>query len=98
MKEKGEIEIMLKMLVVGVNHSTKKIVLKAYAAKDIQNEVNPDGLTYEGILGTEYSLMYVGDRKCDCLTYISKNNFEEYKIVDDTDRVVVKGYRVIEEV
>lgn len=89
---------MLKMLVVGVNHSTKKIVLKAYKARDIQNEVNPDGLTYKGILGTEYSLMYVGDRKCDCLTYISKNNFEEYKIVDDTDRVVVKGYRVIEEV
>lgn len=89
---------MLKMLVVGVNHSTKKIVLKAYAAKDIQNEVNPDGLTYEGILGTEYSLMYVGDRKCDCLTYISKNNFEEYKIVDDTDRVVVKGYKRVEEI
>ena len=89
---------MLKMLVVGVNHSTKKIVLKAYKARDIQNEVNPDGLTYKGILGTEYSLMYVADRKCDCLTYISKNNFEEYKIVDDTDRVVVKGYRVIEEV
>ena len=89
---------MLKMLVVGVNHSTKKIVLKAYAAKDIQNEVNPDGLTYKGILGTEYSLMYVGDRKCDCLKYISKNNFEDYKIIDDTDRVVVKGYRVIEEV
>lgn len=89
---------MLKMYVVGVNHTTRKIILKAYKARDIQNEVNPDGLTYQGILGNDLSLMYVADRKCDCLKYISKNNFEDYKIVDDTDRVVVKGYRVIEEV
>lgn len=89
---------MMKMFVVGVNHSTRRVVLKVYAAKDIQNEVNPDGLTYDGILGTEYSLVYVGGRKCDCLTYISKNNLGDYKIIDDTDRVIVKGYKYMEEV
>lgn len=89
---------MMKMFIVGVNHLARKIVLKVYAAKDIQNEVNPDGLTYKGILGTEYSLMYVGDRKCDCLKYISNNNLEDYKLLDDTDRVIVKGYKLVEEV
>lgn len=88
----------MKMFIVGVNHLARKIVLKVYAAKDIQNEVNPDGLTYKGILGTEYSLMYVGDRKCDCLKYISNNNLEDYKLLDDTDRVIVKGYKLVEEV
>lgn len=89
---------MMKMFVIGVNHLARKIVLKVYAAKDIQNEVNPDGLTYQGILGTDLSLMYVGDRKCDCLKYISNNNLEDYKIIDDTDRVIIKGYKLVEEV
>lgn len=89
---------MMKMFIVGVNHLARKIVLKVYAAKDIQNEVNPDGLTYQGILGNDLSLMYVGDRKCDCLKYISNNNLEDYKLLDDTDRVIVKGYKLVEEV
>lgn len=89
---------MMKMFIVGVNHLARKIVLKVYAAKDIQNEVNPDGLTYQGILGNDLSLMYVADRKCDCLKYISNNNLEDYKLLDDTDRVIVKGYKLVEEI
>lgn len=88
---------MMKMFVIGVNHLTRKIVLKVYAAKDIQNERNPNGLTYQGILGNNLSLVYVGDRKCDCLKYISNNNLEDYKLLDDTDRVIIKGYRYMEE-
>lgn len=88
---------MMKMFAVGANHLARKVVLKVYAAKDIRNEINTDGLTFRDILGPDLGLMYVSNEKYDCLSYIKRGNFEGYRIVDDTDRIMVKGCRYAEE-
>lgn len=77
----------MKTYIVGVNRAAGEVLLRAFESKDIWNNNNPNGLTYQEMLPNHFDVWYENTNKRQCVRFI-KANFSGFEVYDQSDHVI----------